>query len=243
MEIKIAHLYYDLMNLYGENGNVKALVSALKTQDIDVSVYKLSIDDKIDFSLYDVFVIGSGTEENQIRVLNSLKTYEGEIKKAVEDGKFFLCTGNSIELFGKTIIDTEGNLYNCIKLFDFETTKLIHERLVCESLFKCNLIDKNILGFENREGKMANYDFNLFEVIRGIGNNEESKKEGIHYKNFYGTYLIGPLLVRNPEFLKYITKEIINSKTENFEFKEFDLELSEKAYVEFMKNHYPAYLE
>ena len=31
---KIAHLYYDLMNLYGENGNIRYLKNRLEEQDI-----------------------------------------------------------------------------------------------------------------------------------------------------------------------------------------------------------------
>ena len=33
-KIKIAHLYYDLMNLYGENANIRALVHFAERQGI-----------------------------------------------------------------------------------------------------------------------------------------------------------------------------------------------------------------
>lgn len=240
MDVKIAYLYYDLMNLYGENGNVKALSQMLEKQEINVMCDKLSVDDKIDFNDYDVFIIGSGTESNMIRCLQNLRMYKDEVKEAIENGKFFLCTGNSFEMFGKTVTDFDGNLYNGINIFNFESIQILN-RLVGEVLFKCPLINKNIIGFQNQGSKIENFDFNLFEVIRGIGSHEESKNEGIQYKNFYGTYVIGPLLVRNPEFLKYFGMQIIKSKNENYEFKKFNLGLDEKAYDEFMNNHYPAY--
>lgn len=240
MDVKIAYLYHDLMNLYGENGNVKALERMLKQQEINVTCDKLSVDDKIDFNSYDVFIIGSGTESNLLRCLQNLRMYKDEVKKAIDDGKFFLCTGNSFEMFGKTITDFDGNLYDGLKIFEFEALQ-ISNRLVGEVLFKCPLINKNIIGFQNQGSKIENFEFNLFEVIRGIGSHEKSKNEGIQYKNFYGTYVIGPLLVRNPEFLKYFGTQIIKSKNENFEIKNFHLGLDEKAYDEFMNNHYPAY--
>ena len=59
--IKIAHLYYDLMNLYGENGNVRYLKKKLEDQDVEVKVYFLSVDDEIDFSKYDIYYIGTGS--------------------------------------------------------------------------------------------------------------------------------------------------------------------------------------
>ena len=44
--IKIAHLYSDLMNLYGEVGNVMALVKTFDEQNISCVVDKLTIGDK-----------------------------------------------------------------------------------------------------------------------------------------------------------------------------------------------------
>jgi len=49
MTINILHLYYDLMNLYGESGNVKAVMKSLKNQKIKVVLDELSIKDDINF--------------------------------------------------------------------------------------------------------------------------------------------------------------------------------------------------
>ena len=49
-KIKIAHIYYDLMNLYGESGNIIALEKAFENQDMYTEIVKLSINDKIDFN-------------------------------------------------------------------------------------------------------------------------------------------------------------------------------------------------
>ena len=47
MTIRIAHLYYDIMNLYGEIGNIKVLRYHLEEQGIKVIIDNLSINDEI----------------------------------------------------------------------------------------------------------------------------------------------------------------------------------------------------
>ena len=47
--MKILHLYYDLMNLYGEYANVSALERYLRQQDIEAVTDKKSLYDDIDF--------------------------------------------------------------------------------------------------------------------------------------------------------------------------------------------------
>ena len=54
MTIRIAHLYYDIMNLYGEIGNIKVLRYHLEEQGIKVIIDNLSINDEIDFNKYDL---------------------------------------------------------------------------------------------------------------------------------------------------------------------------------------------
>ena len=97
--IKIAHLYYDLMNLYGENGNVKCLEKYLTKQNIKVEISYLTKDNKIDFNNYDIFYIGSGNNDSFKIALQDLKKYIDEISNTIND-KFFIVTGNAINLFG-----------------------------------------------------------------------------------------------------------------------------------------------
>lgn len=241
MNIKIAHLYYDLMNLYGESGNVKALKMQLEGQEIKTTVKFLTIDDDLNFKDYDVVYIGSGTENNQKIVLNHLLKYKKDIEAAIENGVHFICTGNSLELFGNYIEDANGKKYTALGIYDFDV-KQESFRMVDEVLFKTNIIDSYVLGFQNQSGAIKSNILNLFDVVKGIGSHIESEKEGIHYKNFYGTYVIGPILVRNPELLKYIVKEIINKKDKKFKFKKFNQKLETEAYDNFMSRNYQDYI-
>ena len=97
MIINICYLYYDLLNLYGEIGNIKALTKCFETQKIKVNVDRLSINDNIDFNKYDLIYIGCGTENNLLIALNDLLRYKKEINEYIESNKFIIATGNSID--------------------------------------------------------------------------------------------------------------------------------------------------
>lgn len=236
MKLTLAYLYYDLLNLYGENGNIKILKSQLENQGIKLTIKFLSIDDDLNFNEYDFVYIGAGIETNQFIVLKHLIKYKNEISESIENGKIFLATGNSIELFGKHILHNNKKV-KCLNIFSYETKHEIF-KMTDESYFNTPEFKLPFIGFQNQVGAMKNIDYPWFEVMRGVGSHPNSKREGIHYKNFYGTYMIGPLLVRNPHFLKYIIKLIIQSKNPNFKLKKIDLAFENKAYNNFIDCFY-----
>ena len=219
MEITIGHLYYDLMNLYGEIGNIKVLTYHLKNQGIKVNIKNLSIDDDINFDELDLIYIGSGTNNNQLLVLNDILKYKEDIHKYYNDNKFFLITGNAIELFGEQIIDIDNNVHEGLKLFDYYT-KENKKRIVNEVYIPSLFTKENILGFNNHFGSI--YKDNIKLDNKFIFNN-----------NFYGTYTLG-LLPRNPSFTKYFIKQLIINKNKKFKIKDFNFKLDKKAYTNFI---------
>lgn len=219
MEITIGHLYYDLMNLYGEIGNIKVLTYHLKNQGIKVNIKNLSIDDNINFDELDLIYIGSGTNNNQLLVLNDILKYKEDINKYYNNNKFFLITGNAIELFGEQIIDIDNNVHEGLKLFDYYT-KENKKRIVNEVYIPSLFTKENILGFNNHFGSI--YKDNIKLDNKFIFNN-----------NFYGTYTLG-LLPRNPSFTKYFIKQLIINKNKKFKIKDFNFKLDKKAYTDFI---------
>ena len=216
MTIRVAHLYYDLMNLYGEIGNLKVIEYQLKKQKINVIIDKLSLNDKIEFEKYDLIYMGSGTKKSTLLVLEDLKKYKQQVKEYIENNKFMLVTGNSINVFSKKIGDTEA-----LNKFDFNIS-YSNARLVGD------VILDNIIGFQNRDTLIENNNNPIF-------NNSEI---GIHYKNFYGTYIIGPLLIRNPNFSQKFIKNLIISKKNDFKFRKFDFEIDKKASKSYVEIYY-----
>lgn len=241
--IKIAHLYYDLLNLYGENGNIRFLKRVLNDQGLDVKISKFSIGDKIDFEAFDFYYIGCGSDESLLIALEDIKKYKDDIKKCIDDNKFFLATGNSIELFGTVIFgedyDNPGALipYEGLGIFDYHSP-IEKERIVGEQYYETNLIPEKIVGFQNRSHSLEGCNDNLFNVISGCGySSTNSSHEGVHKNNFYGTYLFGPLLVRNPYFTDYLVQELC--KQNKIKYKKPDYEnIWYRAYHEYLKNFY-----
>ena len=226
--IKIAHLYYDLLNLYGEQGNILALVNAFKNQNIEVEIENVTINDKINFKAYDLIYMGTGSYENLMIVLEDLKKYKKEFKKYIEDEKYLIATGNSYLLFGKSIDDKEG-----LNIFSYYAKKT--DRIRCHTFFE--YLDLSpIIGFQNREFIVDNKENHLFKVIKGYGDNFKTNYEGYHYKNFIGTFTIGPLLIRNPHFTDLIVAKLAANHNYNYHL---DLNTNEyKAYNEYLKNFY-----
>lgn len=226
--IKVLHLYYDLLNLYGEQGNILALKRAFKNQNVEIEVDYLSVQDKIDFKKYDLVYLGSGSTENLLIALEDIKRHKKELKKYIESKKVLLATGNSYLLFGQKI-----NNLDALGIFDYyaaSSEKMAHESLM--ELYQ----EKDIIGFQNREFIVNNKRNHLFKVKEGLCDNLKSEYEGYHEYNFYGTFVIGPLLIRNPHFTNKLVKEIMEKN--NLIYHEYEDKILVDAYNQYIKNFY-----
>ena len=226
--IKVLHLYYDLLNLYGEQGNILALKRAFKNQNVEIEVDYLSVQDKIDFKKYDLVYLGSGSTENLLIALEDIKRHKKELKKYIESKKVLLATGNSYLLFGQKI-----NNLDALGIFDYyaaSSEKMAHESLM--ELYQ----EKDVIGFQNREFIVNNKKNHLFKVKEGLCDNLKSEYEGYHEYNFYGTFVIGPLLIRNPHFTNILVKEIMEKN--NLIYHEYDDKVLVDAYNQYIKNFY-----
>ena len=130
-QIKILHLYYDLLNLYGENANVRALTKALEKQKVKVLIDFKSIGDNIKINDYDFIYLGSGSEENLNIVKDDFKKYIKDIKDYIDNNKYLLATGNALDLFSD--------------ILNFKT-KQIDFRIVGEQVYSFNKIKELIIG-------------------------------------------------------------------------------------------------
>lgn len=225
-KIKIAHLYYDLMNLYGESANVRAMKTFIERYDVPVEVSFLTLDDDIDFMAYDFYYLGSGSEANQVIVLEDLKKYASDIKKAIDSGKMFLVTGNAMEIFGKKIRYRDSSSMTCLGILDYQAYEQM-TRMVSEIIYKYEELPEDagryILGFKNCSNNIVHNKDRMF----GFANN-------VCKNNFYAMNFIGPFLIRNP----YFTNKLIGIlfKDKGIDFKPITDTIEFKAYHEFLKN-------
>ncbi len=220
--MKILHLYYDLMNLYGEYGNVVVLNKHLLDQGINSIIDKKSIGDDIDFKQYDFIYIGSGSERNEMLALADLKKRYKSFKEAIDNGSIIFLTGNAMELLGKKVNNEDGlNIVNI-------TSEFTNNRYTGDVILKNDSIGE-VVGFINKCSIIKHDEsIKLFDYVFKDSNLPNDKSEGYHIKNIYGTHVIGPILVKNPNLMKAIVLKLLEK--ENVKYKDIDYEFEDDSY-------------
>ena len=206
--MKLLHLYHDIMNLYGEYANVSALQRILEKNGVTCEIDRLSVNDNLQLMDYDFIYVGSGTESNQLYILEHWKAYKEEIKAYVEAGKILLMTGNSFEIMGAKIVDAKGEEHPGIGIFDFTVLRQDKTRNTADVVFHIEGEEKPLVGFVNKCSTIKGITTPLFQVQMGLGNEGKGGNEGIRYRNFYGTHLTGPMLIKNPYFLVKLASDL-----------------------------------
>lgn len=209
--MKILHLYSDLLNLYGEYGNVSCLKKHLEDQGIKVSVFKANDSSKIDFNEYDFIYCGSGLESNLKVALKDLKKNKKSFIEAVNNNKYILFTGNSMELLGERIDDIEA--LNIAPIYSSTTNK----RFTGDVIVRNDEFNE-VVGFINRSSVVVERTRDgLFNyVFKDPALKEKNDVEGYRINNLIGTHIIGPILVKNPKLMEYFVKGIGSSVKKNF---------------------------
>ncbi|MDR0931169.1 MAG: glutamine amidotransferase [Clostridiales bacterium] len=206
--IVIAHLYPDLLNLYGDRGNILTLTKRLQWRGINVVVENVTVNQTPDFSRYNLVFLGGGSDREQLIVCQNLHKIKDEFKSYVENNGSVIAICGGYQLLGNYYKLGDETIEG-LKILDIETVrgdKRLIGNVVVEADFLTNNEGKNyIVGFENHGGATNINGHNPFaKVIKGNGNNGKDGFEGVHYKNVIGTYLHGPLLPKNPELADYI---------------------------------------
>ncbi len=196
--MKIEILYSDVCNLYADLENIYYLKEIYD----NVQVFETKLNDKPRFIDNDIdFVyIGSCSFAKTKIVIDKLFSYREDIKKYIEGDKLFLVTGTASEIFGKSIID-DNVTYEALGIFDYVSVR-VNERQNFLFLGKFN--DIKIVGNKSQFFFLDNVNYDFIKVLKGYGNNKEDKNEGLKYKNFYMTSLLGPFLILNPLFCEYL---------------------------------------
>lgn len=216
MELKICHMYPDVLNLYGDRGNVICMTKRLRWRGIDASVTKLPIGDSRSLAGFDLVFIGGGQDFEQQVLLSDLhRGKDREIKAAVEDGVTFLTICGGYQMLGSYYETFDGKRCDFIGALDLYTKGSV-KRMIGNYKFQCSPSAGGsvVVGFENHSGKtwLGSSLEPLGKVLSGFGNNGEDGSEGAHYKNVFGTYSHGPLLPKNPELCDLILKTALERK-------------------------------
>lgn len=204
MELKICHMYPDVLNLYGDGGNIICMKKRLSWRGIEASVTKLPIGESAGLADFDIVFIGGGQDFEQEVLLDDLhRGKDKEIISAIEDGVVFLTICGGYQMMGSYYETYDGKRCDFIGAVDLYTVGS-KQRMIGNYKFRC--ADDNggsvVVGFENHSGKtyLGAGAKPLGSVIAGFGNNGEDGTEGVRRKNLFGCYCHGPMLPKNPAF-------------------------------------------
>lgn len=214
-KIKILHMYADMLDLYGDSGNMEIISYRCKMRGIECSVDKYSVDSEMpDFSSYDLIYIGGGADLEQQHISDDLQKCRDGIENAYKNGSFLFLICGGYQLMGKFYRDADGNDIPGLGIFDYYTVAEPNRRrrcignIVVRTEFTGKTVD--IVGFENHGGQTKGVKTPLGNVLYGHGNCTKSSHEGYFEKNVIATYMHGPCLSKNPEISDYIIEYCIN---------------------------------
>ncbi|MFP4200672.1 MAG: type 1 glutamine amidotransferase [Clostridia bacterium] len=203
MYVKIGHLYPDLMNLYGDRGNVIALRRRCGWRGIEVESLELRLGESFDFSECDILFMGGGQDREQELVWPDLQPRRGELEAAVEGDAVFLAVCGAYQLLGHHYLTPSGRRIPGLGILDVHT-EAGAKRLIGNAACQSDHLPTpgTLVGFENHGGRtyLGSGCVPLARVTSGFGNNGEDGTEGAVYRNVFGTYLHGSLLPKNPHF-------------------------------------------
>lgn len=206
MNKTIEILFPEFCNLYGDISNMKYLQKCIP----EANFIQTSFNEEPTFvkNNVDLIYMGPMTEKMQEKVIEKLKPYKQRIEELIEKNVVFLITGNALEIFGKYIENEDSSKIEALGIFDTYAKRNMMKRH--NSNFIGKYEDIELVGFKSQftQSYGNNKENYLFDVEKGIGINPESMLEGLQKNNFLATYLIGPILILNPQFTKKVLEKM-----------------------------------
>lgn len=213
LELNICHLYPDLLNVYGDYGNILVLKYRCEQRNIKVNIFNVSVDDEFSPENYDLTLLGGGQDYEQAIVSKDLSNNKKDaIKEYIEKKKVFLAICGGYQLLGNYYTTSKGEKLDGLGILNIHTESS-SDRLIGNVVIHNEEFNENYVGFENHSGKTYIGELKpLGKVVNGFGNNSEDGFEGCIYKNTFGTYLHGALLTKNPELADRLIKIALKNK-------------------------------
>jgi len=246
-ELTICHLYPDLLNLYGDRGNILSLTKRAEWRGINVNIKNVTMGEDFIPEEYDIIFLGGGQDYEQQIIQNDLIEQKGtEIKNAINNNKVFLCICGGYQLLGNYYKTWDGKEIEFLGALDLWTVGH-QDRKIGNIVFQCDFLknetsDGFVVGFENHSGRtyLGDSVTPLGKVIYGNGNNGEDGYEGAVYKNVICSYSHGSLLPKNPTLSDYIISKALSQKYDDFQSLEpledrFELEAQRSVINRFVK--------
>ena len=199
MKLRICHLYGNLMNTYGDNGNLLMLQHRAKKLGYEVETTLISLEEDFNPEEFDIVMFGGGQDYEQTVVAKDLQNKKDTLIEYIEDDGVVVAICGGFQLLGRYYVNASGERLNGISAMDVCTNGQFPNRLIGDVEIFNEEFGETYLGYENHIGRtyLGKNMKPLGKVVKGYGNNEEDHAEGCHYKNVFCSYFHGPILVRN----------------------------------------------
>ena len=212
MKLRICHLYGNLMNTYGDNGNLLMLQHRAKKLGYEVETTLISLEEDFNPEEFDIVMFGGGQDYEQTVVAKDLQNKKDTLIEYIEDDGVVVAICGGFQLLGRYYVNASGERLNGISAIDVCTNGQFPNRLIGDVEIFNEEFGETYLGYENHIGRtyLGKNMKPLGKVVKGFGNNEEDHVEGCHYKNVFCSYFHGPILVRN----QHLADRIIETAAE-----------------------------
>ncbi|MBI3985110.1 MAG: cobalamin biosynthesis protein CobQ [Candidatus Levybacteria bacterium] len=233
--LTIGWLYPELMNIYGDRGNVFVLQKRCKWRNIDTKVKYLNLGfDLKDLISCDLILMGGAQDKQQQAVAKDLTKNKDKLQSIIEKGIPGLYICGAYQFLGNFYKEANGQKIKGLSIFNLYTQNPGEDtkRLIGNAAFKFGELDYTLIGFENHGGRtfLGKNLMPFGKVVKGFGNNAEDGLEGAIYKNSFGTYLHGPILPKNPVFADYLIQKALEIKyKEKISLEKLDDAIEENA--------------
>ncbi len=209
MKFTVGWLYPDLMNIYGDRGNILTLLRRAEWHGFEASVVELGRGAATQMDEVDVFFFGGGQDREQALIYDDLREFkQASLQQAVESGAQVLAVCGGYQLLGHYYQTADGERYDGIGLIDVRTEagkkRFIGDVVVLSAID--GLTPSTLVGFENHSGRtfLGPNAKPLGKVLKGHGNNGSDHQEGCVQGGVIGTYMHGSLLPKNPHLADHL---------------------------------------
>jgi len=213
----IGWLYPDLMNIYGDRGNILTLQKRAQWRGLDAKVREIQRGRVANLDDVDVFFFGGGQDREQALIYDDLRQHkEHQLQQAAKNGAQILAVCGGYQLLGHYYQTADGERYDGIGLIDVRT-EAGHKRFIGDVVIQTDiegLTPATLVGFENHSGRtfLGPGAKPLGRVLAGEGNNGSDRTEGVRQNNVTGTYLHGSLLPKNPHLADQLIREALRRR-------------------------------
>ena len=205
-QLRVAHLYGNLLNTYGDNGNLLVLDYLAKKMDVEMTTTIVSLYEPFVADEYDLVFFGGGQDYEQKIVARDLQSKKEALTSYIENDGVLLAICGGYQLLGHYYVTANDEKIMGIGSLDHYTTRQENHRFIGDIKIVNETFNETYIGFENHNGRtfLGKGERPLGIVVDGHGNNGEDQTEGVIYRNVFGSYFHGPLLARNTNLAKRI---------------------------------------